>query len=79
MNGQAYGRRKLRNVCLSLMMKAKEEESLPLCQQQFSAAQTMTDQIASFSLLANSENQVVRKKAINDFYQQWSKKRTCFR
>lgn len=73
MNGPAYGRRKLRNVCLWLMMKAKESAALDKCQQQFIAAQTMTDQIASFSLLVNSTNQGLREQAIEDFYKQWSK------
>lgn len=73
MNGPAYGRRKLRNVCLWLMMKAKEVTALDVCQQQYIAAQTMTDQIASFSLLANCTNQGLREQAIDDFYKQWSK------
>ncbi|KTD04579.1 aminopeptidase N [Fluoribacter gormanii] len=73
MNGLAYGRRKLRNVCLWLMMKAKEASTLDICQQQFIAAQTMTDQIASFSLLVNCTNQGLREQAIDDFYKQWSK------
>ncbi|QMT58858.1 aminopeptidase N [Legionella sp. PC997] len=73
MNGPAYGRRKLRNVCLWLMMKAKEVSTLDLCQQQFMAARTMTDQMASFSLLVNCTNQGVREQTIDDFYKQWSK------
>ena len=73
MNGPAYGRRKLRNVCLWLMMKAKEVTALGVCEQQFIAAQTMTDQIASFSLLVNCTNQGLREQAIDDFYKQWSK------
>ncbi|MCE0722264.1 MULTISPECIES: aminopeptidase N [Legionella] len=73
MNGPAYGRRKLRNVCLWLMMKAKEVTALDVCEQQFIAAQTMTDQIASFSLLVNCTNQGLREQAIDDFYKQWSK------
>ncbi|MBI2786822.1 MAG: aminopeptidase N, partial [Legionella longbeachae] len=73
MNGAAYGRRKLRNTCLWLMMKAKEAEALGACQQQFITAQTMTDQIASFSLLVNCANQGLREQAIADFYKQWSK------
>ena len=68
MNGTAYGRRKLRNMCLWFMMKAREELALPICLQQFSNAQTMTDQIASFSLLNNSSE---RQTAIDAFYQQW--------
>lgn len=72
MNGPAYGRRKLRNVCLWLMMKSKEHAAIDACQQQFAQAQTMTDQIASFALLANCGQQNLREQAINDFYQQWS-------
>jgi aminopeptidase N len=72
MNGQAYGRRKLRNICLWLMMKANEAATLGHCQQQFTAAQTMTDQIASFALLVNCTNQSARSEAINHFYDQWS-------
>ncbi|MFT4058841.1 MAG: aminopeptidase N [Legionella sp.] len=73
MNGPAYGRRKLRNVCLWLMMKAKETEAIGLCQHQFAEAKTMTDQIASFALLINCEDQKLREQAIADFYRQWSK------
>ncbi|WP_058534434.1 aminopeptidase N [Legionella saoudiensis] len=73
MNGLAYGRRKLRNVCLWLMMKANEAAAIDACQQQFIHAKTMTDQIASFALLVNCSNQKMREQAINDFYKQWSK------
>lgn len=73
MNGLAYGRRKLRNICLWLMMKADEASALDNCQHQFTAAKTMTDQIASFGLLVNSASATSREKAINDFYSQWSK------
>ncbi|QEY50125.1 aminopeptidase N [Legionella longbeachae] len=72
-HGIAYGRRKLRNICLWLMMKAKEANALDICQQQFISAQTMTDQIASFSLLANCTNQGLRVQAVEDFYKQWAK------
>lgn len=72
MNGPAYGRRKLRNLCLWLLMKSNEAEALPLCQEQFAKAKTMTDQIASFGLLVNCSNASVRDKAIDAFYQQWS-------
>ncbi|MFI4919486.1 MAG: aminopeptidase N [Legionellales bacterium] len=71
MQAQAYARRKLRNVCLSLLMKAKETAVIDLCQQQFAAAQTMTDQIASFALLVNCTNVAVSTQAIDVFYKQW--------
>lgn len=73
MNGQAYGRRKLRNLCLWLMMKANQSAYQDQCRQQFDRAQTMTDQIASFDLLLQSKDETLRNKAIEDFYKQWSK------
>ncbi len=70
MNAEAYGRRKLRNICLVLMMKSNEAEALALCQRQFSSALTMTDQLAGFSLLVNSTS-AVSQQACTDFYQKW--------
>ncbi len=71
MESQAYGRRKLRNVCLGLMMKADEARALPYCEAQLSDARTMTDQIVGLALLVNSGNSDAREVAIKDFYQQW--------
>ncbi|MDX1837767.1 aminopeptidase N [Legionella taurinensis] len=71
MDAQAYQRRKLRNVCLWLMMKAREKETLPLCQQQFAKAKTMTDQMASFALLNNSQDSAVREETAERFFDQW--------
>lgn len=73
MHNLAYARRKLRNVCLCLIMKGQQKEMLQACQQQFSEAKTMTDQIASFALLVNCSHMDVSEKAIQQFYQQWSK------
>ena len=73
MNGRAYARRKLRNVCLCMMMKADEAATISLCNEQFSKAQTMTDQIASLALLVNSTQTTSREKAIDQFYHQWKK------
>lgn len=73
MHAKAYGQRKLRNICLWLMMKAKEDESMLCCQRQFVDSRTMTDQIASFSLLTNSSKVDVGAQAIADFYKQWAK------
>ncbi len=73
MDGKAYGRRKLRNVCLCLMMKADEAKTLSFCNTQFEKAQTMTDQIASLSLLVNASHTKARQQAIDTFYHQWEK------
>ncbi|KTD31549.1 aminopeptidase N [Legionella maceachernii] len=72
MHAEAYGRRRLRNVCLWLMMKADESRSLALCQQQFIKAKTMTDQLASFAALNDCTQGTAREQAIDNFYRQWS-------
>ncbi len=71
MKGQAYGRRHLKNVCLSFLMKARPSEALSLCEKQFNTAKTMTDQLASFSLLANHPDKSCRQSAIDAFYEAW--------
>ena len=72
MQGEAYSRRKLRNVCLSLMMRANEGQAIAHCEAQFRVAKTMTDQIASFALLVNGSDPALRQKAIDSFYDQWA-------
>lgn len=72
MQGAAYSRRRLRNVCLWLMMKGDEERAIPYCQQQFKDAQTMTDKMASFALLANVSQETVRQSVIDAFYKAYS-------
>lgn len=72
MYSEAYGRRKLRNRCLFYLMKAKEPETLGFCQEQFSSAKTMTDQLAALSLLANAAKPATREQAIQQFYRQWA-------
>ncbi len=72
LDGPAFGRRKLRNVCLWLMMKACEQDALPTCLRQFAQAKTMTDQVASFSLLSDVDNLKIREDAYDAFYTQWA-------
>ena len=72
MQGDAYGPRELRNTCLWLMMKGNEKNSLSYCKQQFATARTMTDKVASFSLLVNSSQKALRQQAIDTFYTDWS-------
>jgi len=71
MEGQAYGRRKLRNVCLWFGMKCDTDHMLAICQYQFDTAITMTDKLLSFALLASVSHESVRKIAIEAFYQQY--------
>ncbi|MDF1758159.1 MAG: aminopeptidase N [Legionellaceae bacterium] len=71
MDNKDYGPRKLRNTCLQLMMCASEEETLIYCQKQFLAAKTMSDQLASLTLLVNCSKTEIREQALADFYGKW--------
>lgn len=71
MDAKAYGLRKLRNSCLWLMMKAEENLTLELCKHQFMQAQTMTDQMATFTLLNNCSITKEKNYASAHFYRQW--------
>ncbi len=71
MHAAAFSRRKLKNVCLSFIMKGDELTALPLCKQQFSSAETMTDKMASFAGLINCSDEAIRQQAIADFYRDW--------
>ncbi len=71
MQGDAYARRRLRNICLFFMMKARPLDARAVCDAQFQAAKTMTDQIASFNLLVNHPDAACRTAAIDAFYADW--------
>ncbi|KTD64752.1 aminopeptidase N [Legionella spiritensis] len=73
MDAHAYGQRKLRNICLSYMMKAREQDTLDICRHQFDHARTMTDQMAGFALLNNCSSPQERQQAVERFYRQWQK------
>lgn len=72
MQYQAFGRRKLNNLCLWLMMKSDEASALSRCQKQFSNARTMSEKLASFVLLVNASQKTLRDQAIASFYADWS-------
>lgn len=71
MHQAAYGRRALRQACLTLLMQAETEEAQQICQHLFSHAKTMTDQLKSLTLLAHSKDERVRHDVLDTFYQQW--------
>ena len=71
MTGQDFGKRSLRNACLALMMRAKPEQTLAICDKQFEEAETMTDKLASFQLLASHPDQVRARRATESFYETW--------
>ena len=66
----AIGRRRLKNVCLSYVMKSESEESYRLAEQQFRSARNMTDQIAALSAIVNSRHPA-KVDCLDSFYRQW--------
>lgn len=64
------GRRALRNVCLGYLCEADSPSSRELARQQFDAADNMTDQFASLSVLAQGEGEEWQQ-ALDAFYQRW--------
>ena len=67
---EATGRRRLKNMVLGYLMEIADEEILDLCRVQFYSSNNMTDEIAAFTLLVDSENPE-RDKVIQDFYEKW--------
>jgi len=70
LNPQAVGRRSLRNFCLSLLQRLETADVTELSLQQYRTATNMTDRLAAFSVLINSDSNE-RLEVIEDFYQQW--------
>ena len=69
-NPEAVGSRRLKNVVLGYLMEIADRDIIKLCSEQLSTARNMTDEIASFSLLVNSEAEC-RKETIENFYIKW--------
>jgi len=67
---QAVANRRLKNLALAYMMETEDPKSLELCLAQFKAADNMTDEIAAFSCLVNSDF-AERQPAIQNFYDKW--------
>jgi aminopeptidase N len=63
--------RRLRNVCLGYLVQNEHPQLIKLCQNQFSQANNMTDQLAALTYLANVSDANIRTEALDKFYQQW--------
>ena len=68
----SMGRRRLKNVCLSLLLAAKEptEEDIHLAKQQYYDGGNMTDVLAALSAFTASELDL-RHELLEHFYQKW--------
>jgi aminopeptidase N len=71
LDGEAIGRRALRNVCLSALAAAGEE-GIALAATQFATATMMTDSLAALSVLARTDSPE-RPEALASFYRRWQK------
>jgi len=63
--------RRLRNTCLGYLVQTEHPQLIKLCQNQFTQANNMTDQIAALNCLANVSDANIRLETMEKFYQQW--------
>ncbi len=68
--GDAIGRRTLKNVCLRYMIETGAREAVRLCSDQYRNATSMTDSIAALAALANCDTPE-RDAALADFAARW--------
>ena len=69
LDSTALGQRSLANFSLSMLMRLAQQ-SAELCLHQYHAATNMTDRLAAFATLVDS-NAEERQGIMDDFYQQW--------
>lgn len=63
--------RSLKNAALSYLMLTADAQALQACVEQFDSAHNMTDVLAAFNCLLNSEFEEQAKTACEAFYQRW--------
>ncbi len=66
----AVGRRRLAHGCLALLMLEPDQPLLDRCLRQYQQASNMTDRLAAFAALVDSDNPL-RDQIREDFYRQW--------
>jgi aminopeptidase N len=69
-DGEAIGRRALKNLALAYLMAAATAEGQGACLAQLDEATNMTDRLAALSLTVQSELPE-REKALENFYERW--------
>ncbi|MBX3041954.1 MAG: DUF3458 domain-containing protein, partial [Bdellovibrionaceae bacterium] len=65
-----HGRRRLKNLALSVLVETEDPEILDLVKQQYDSAQNMTDRMTALSLLVDSKDPR-KEAALKDFHQMW--------
>ncbi len=69
-NSEAIAQRTLKNTVLSYLVKSGNAEAEQRCLRQYESAQNMTDTMAAFSLITDSDFEQ-RQPIIDDFEQRW--------
>lgn len=67
---EAVGKRMLKNICLSLLVEAKQPKYYALAYNCFSNADNMTDALAAMAALTHHESPE-RERVLKEFYEQW--------
>ena len=70
----SIAQRALKNLALAYLVRSGEDDWLQACQQQFSNATNMTDQLAALRCLVNSHTPLGRQlaqDALQSFHEQW--------
>ncbi len=70
LNALAISKRRIKNTCLSYLVKTKTPENYQSISAQFKTATNMTDQIAALGLMVNSQHPD-KLVSLEAFYQQW--------
>ena len=72
-DGEAIGRRALRNVCLFYLAAGNQREGARLAKAQFDAGANMTDVLAALSVLIDIDSPE-REAALEAFYTRWARR-----
>ncbi|HRO68099.1 MAG TPA: aminopeptidase N, partial [Pseudobdellovibrionaceae bacterium] len=65
-----HGRRRLKNLALTVLAETEDPEILDLVQRQYDSAQNMTDRMTALSLLVDSKDPR-KDAALTDFHRTW--------
>ncbi len=69
-NGEAIGRRRLKNQCLAYIMRLNTEEVREVALKQYKSADNMTDSLAALSCFANTACEE-KEEILSHFYNKW--------
>ncbi|MCK4951869.1 MAG: DUF3458 domain-containing protein, partial [Gammaproteobacteria bacterium] len=69
-NPEAVGKRSLKNICLSLLMRLNDESIFEICSRQIEKAGNMTDVISALAQITNADTPD-KQRLLIAFYEKW--------